>query len=120
MKKKPSRKESKTQFFERQFTPHPAAASAESDAIKLMRELEALRKQHEELATRTNESRDSIEAARIEFNMIVTRHHGIIDAARRMMRVVEVQINNVEELLAPLVGRRDDRGAESQLSRTLR
>lgn len=87
---------------------HVAALAAESDAVKLVKELEALRKQKEELFERFKESHDALRAANTERDMIVNRHREKLEMNERTSRVIDVQIRNVEELLVKIVRPRDE------------
>jgi hypothetical protein len=88
---------------------HPAALAAESDGVKLLKELEALRKQQAELDQRNAESNDAIRAANIERNMICKRHQEKLEMNLRLRRVLDVQITNVEELLSKVIYPQDER-----------
>lgn len=86
---------------------HPAAASSDSDLVRLTREFESLKKQLEENDEKIAEHHENIIASREEHELNLKFNHDKVRHLQRQRRVLEASFTNVKELLEPLVMNRN-------------
>lgn len=84
--------------------PHIAAASADSDLVRLTREFEHLREQIRQNDDAINASLQRDDEATMIYNAVLEVEHGTRAQLQRERRTIETQFTNASELINQVLG----------------
>lgn len=83
--------------------PKKPSAPADSDLVRLTREIESLKARLEENDKAAKEKYDNIRAAEINYDTARKHNRNQLDHLTRQRKVLEVQLENAKELIAPFL-----------------